>query len=73
MFNIPVCHIISERKVSTDAISFLLLSDRTTGVPKLPPRTHNDDLYSVRESARICGLDEPEPEVWIDLSALLLA
>ncbi|MBE8612966.1 MULTISPECIES: (2,3-dihydroxybenzoyl)adenylate synthase [Morganellaceae] len=58
VFNIPECHIIPERKVSADAIAFLLLSGGTTGVPKLIPRTHNDYLYSVRESARICGLDE---------------
>ncbi|EAA6550867.1 (2,3-dihydroxybenzoyl)adenylate synthase [Salmonella enterica subsp. diarizonae] len=58
VFNIPESHIIPERKVTADAIAFLLLSGGTTGVPKLIPRTHDDYLYSVRESARICGLDE---------------
>ena len=28
----------------------------STGLPKLIPRTHDDYLYSVRESARICAL-----------------
>jgi len=41
-----------------DAIAFLQLSGGTTGGPKLIPRTHDDYLYSVRESAVICGLDE---------------
>ncbi|MCG8157283.1 AMP-binding protein [Brenneria goodwinii] len=57
-FNIPKSHIVPERKVSADAIAFLLLSGGTTDVPKLIPRTHDDYLYSVRESARICELDE---------------
>ncbi|WZH36581.1 MAG: AMP-binding protein [Microbacterium enclense] len=39
-------------------IAFLQLSGGTTGGPKLIPRTHDDYLYSVRESATICGLDE---------------
>lgn len=39
-------------------VAFLQLSGGTTGTPKLIPRTHDDYLYSVRESARICGLDE---------------
>lgn len=38
-------------------IAFLQLSGGTTGTPKLIPRTHDDYLYSVRESARICGID----------------
>lgn len=38
-------------------IAFLQLSGGTTGTPKLIPRTHDDYLFSVRESARICGLD----------------
>jgi 2,3-dihydroxybenzoate-AMP ligase len=37
-------------------LAFLQLSGGSTGVPKLIPRTHDDYLYSVRESARICGL-----------------
>ncbi|WP_290705173.1 AMP-binding protein, partial [Gordonia sp. UBA5067] len=39
-------------------IAFLQLSGGTTGAPKLIGRTHDDYLYSVRESVRICGLDE---------------
>ncbi|MBX9403242.1 (2,3-dihydroxybenzoyl)adenylate synthase [Lysobacter sp. BMK333-48F3] len=39
-------------------VAFLQLSGGSTGVPKLIPRTHDDYLYSVRASARICGLDE---------------
>ncbi|MDK2125148.1 (2,3-dihydroxybenzoyl)adenylate synthase [Parachitinimonas caeni] len=37
-------------------VAFLQLSGGSTGLPKLIPRTHNDYLYSVRESAMICGL-----------------
>ncbi|KVD74318.1 2,3-dihydroxybenzoate-AMP ligase [Burkholderia sp. ABCPW 14] len=39
-------------------VAFLQLSGGSTGTPKLIPRTHDDYLYSIRESARICGLDE---------------
>ncbi|WP_019202102.1 (2,3-dihydroxybenzoyl)adenylate synthase [Tsukamurella sp. 1534] len=42
--------------VAPESLAFLQLSGGTTGVPKLIPRTHADYLYSVRESARICGL-----------------
>lgn len=38
-------------------VAFLQLSGGTTGRPKLIPRTHDDYLYSVRESNRICGVD----------------
>lgn len=38
--------------------AFLQLSGGSTGVPKLIPRTPDDYLYSVRESARICRLTE---------------
>lgn len=37
-------------------LAFLQLSGGSTGTPKLIPRTADDYLYSVRESARICGL-----------------
>ncbi|MFI1993508.1 (2,3-dihydroxybenzoyl)adenylate synthase [Actinoplanes sp. NPDC020271] len=37
-------------------VAFLQLSGGSTGLPKLIPRTHDDYLYSVRESAGICGL-----------------
>ncbi len=37
-------------------LAFLQLSGGSTGLPKLIPRTHDDYLYSVRESAAICEL-----------------
>ncbi len=40
------------------AVAFLQLSGGSTGLPKLIPRTHDDYLYSVRESAAICALDQ---------------
>lgn len=42
----------------SEQVAFLQLSGGTTGVSKLIPRTHAAYLYSVRESARICGLTE---------------
>ncbi|GGC53181.1 (2,3-dihydroxybenzoyl)adenylate synthase [Hoyosella rhizosphaerae] len=42
--------------VNPECIAFLQLSGGTTGTPKLIPRTHADYLYSVRESASICGI-----------------
>ncbi|MDJ0392577.1 AMP-binding protein [Rhodococcus sp. G-MC3] len=45
------------RSLASD-VAFLQLSGGTTGTPKLIPRTHDDYLYSVRESARICAIDE---------------
>ncbi|QQZ13094.1 (2,3-dihydroxybenzoyl)adenylate synthase [Rhodococcus sp. 21391] len=44
--------------VGPESVAFLQLSGGTTGVSKLIPRTHTDYLYSVRESDRICGVDE---------------
>lgn len=38
--------------------AFLLISGGTTGTPKLIVRTAADYLYSVRESATICGLTQ---------------
>ncbi|HEY9314566.1 (2,3-dihydroxybenzoyl)adenylate synthase [Williamsia sp.] len=37
-------------------VAFLQLSGGTTGRSKLIPRTHDDYLYSVRESNNICGV-----------------
>lgn len=48
--------------------AFLQLSGGTTGVAKLIPRTHADYLYSVRESADICGLS-PETVMLVVLPA----
>ncbi|SER06971.1 (2,3-dihydroxybenzoyl)adenylate synthase [Actinokineospora terrae] len=42
--------------VDSGDLAFLQLSGGSTGVPKLIPRIHDDYLYSVRESAEICGL-----------------
>jgi 2,3-dihydroxybenzoate-AMP ligase len=50
-------------------VAFLQLSGGSTGLPKLIPRTHDDYLYSVRESARLCGL-RPES---VHLAALPVA
>jgi len=36
--------------------AFLQLSGGSTGLSKLIPRTHDDYIYSLRESARICAL-----------------
>ncbi|TVT81655.1 (2,3-dihydroxybenzoyl)adenylate synthase [Acinetobacter colistiniresistens] len=46
------------RPSSADQVAFLQLSGGSTGVPKLIPRTHDDYLYSVRESAKICRLEQ---------------
>ncbi len=37
-------------------VAFLQISGGSTGLSKLIPRTHDDYIYSLRESARICGL-----------------
>ncbi|MFI0397411.1 (2,3-dihydroxybenzoyl)adenylate synthase [Paracoccus jiaweipingae] len=39
-------------------VAFLQISGGSTGLSKLIPRSHDDYLYSVRASARICGLDD---------------
>lgn len=39
-------------------VALFQLSGASTGMSKLIPRTHDDYLYSVRQSARVCGLDE---------------
>ncbi len=43
--------------VDPASVAFLQLSGGSTGFSKLIARTHDDYLYSVRESATICGLD----------------
>lgn len=35
-------------------VAFFLLSGGSTGIPKIIPRTHDDYIYSLRESAKIC-------------------
>ncbi|MFC3628002.1 (2,3-dihydroxybenzoyl)adenylate synthase [Paracoccus angustae] len=43
-------------RVDPSAVAFLQISGGSTGLSKLIPRTHDDYIYSFRESARICGL-----------------
>lgn len=38
-------------------VAFLQISGGSTGLSKLIPRTHNDYIYTLRESARICGVN----------------
>lgn len=38
-------------------VAFFQLSGGSTGTPKLIPRTHNDYLYSIRQSVAVCDLD----------------
>ncbi len=51
-------HTINPVSNNSTSIAFLQLSGGTTGIPKLIPRTHDEYLYSVRESAKIAGLDK---------------
>lgn len=44
--------------IDANEVALYQLSGGTTGIPKLIPRTHNDYYYSVRESARICALND---------------
>ena len=53
----PVQPIASQANTA-DQVAFLQLSGGSTGIPKLIPRTHDDYLYSVRESAKICALNQ---------------
>lgn len=46
------------RKYLSENTAFMQLSGGTTGISKLIPRNHTEYLYSVRESAQICGLNE---------------
>ncbi|GAB5098531.1 (2,3-dihydroxybenzoyl)adenylate synthase [Caballeronia sp. HLA56] len=48
----------SPTRPKSHGLALILLSGGSTGMPKLIPRTHDDYLYSVRESSRICGLSE---------------
>lgn len=41
-----------------ESVAFMQVSGGTTGLSKLIPRTHDDYIYSFRESAVICGQDE---------------
>lgn len=59
---VPLDALVDDRPASLaepapSDVAFLQLSGGSTGFSKLIPRTHDDYLYSVRESAVICGLD----------------
>jgi 2,3-dihydroxybenzoate-AMP ligase len=41
-------------------IALFLLSGGSTGTPKIIPRTHDDYLYSLRASAKICALTKED-------------
>ncbi len=43
-------------QVDPSSVAFLQISGGSTGLSKLIPRTHDDYIYSFRESARICRL-----------------
>ncbi|MDO4638083.1 MAG: AMP-binding protein [Lautropia sp.] len=43
--------------VNGEDTAFFQISGGSTGLSKLIPRTHDDYIYTLRESARICGLD----------------
>ncbi|HDR4948814.1 TPA: (2,3-dihydroxybenzoyl)adenylate synthase [Bacillus cereus] len=45
-------------EVKASDVACLQLSGGTTGVSKLIPRTHDDYIYSSRQSAEICKLDQ---------------
>lgn len=56
-FRLDPAHLPTEDADPSD-VAFLQISGGSTGLSKLIPRTHDDYLYSVRESAVICGLTE---------------
>lgn len=43
-------------EVDAASVAFCQISGGSTGLSKLIPRTHDDYIYSFRESAKICGL-----------------
>ncbi|MCY7862432.1 (2,3-dihydroxybenzoyl)adenylate synthase [Bacillus haynesii] len=45
------------QNVHSEDVAFLQLSGGSTGLSKLIPRTHDDYIYSLRVSAKICRLD----------------
>jgi 2,3-dihydroxybenzoate-AMP ligase len=49
---------LAARLSPADEVALMLLSGGTTGLPKMIPRTHNDYVYSCRQSAACWGLDE---------------
>lgn len=45
-------------ETNPNQVAFLQLSGGSTGLPKMIPRTHNDYIYSLRESSIVCELNE---------------
>lgn len=46
--------------VDASDVALFQLSGGSTGLPKLIPRTHDDYLYSVRQSNTVCGIGETD-------------
>jgi 2,3-dihydroxybenzoate-AMP ligase len=53
---LPDPEVVLPSPPAASEVALLQLSGGSTGTPKLIPRTADDYLYSVRESAHICGL-----------------
>lgn len=51
-------HVLPASVSQPSDVAFLQISGGSTGLSKLIPRTHDDYIYTLRESARICGMDE---------------
>ncbi|WP_448854353.1 (2,3-dihydroxybenzoyl)adenylate synthase [Corynebacterium frankenforstense] len=64
----PDVAVPAEADVRPSELAFLQLSGGTTGVPKLIPKTHDDYLYSVRQSLTHCDL-EADSRVAVSLPA----
>lgn len=49
-------HTIPSTVSTADEVAFLQISGGSTGLSKLIPRTHNDYIYTLRESCKICDV-----------------
>lgn len=49
-------HTVPSSVSTADEVAFLQISGGSTGLSKLIPRTHNDYIYTLRESSKICGV-----------------
>lgn len=49
---------VPDHMAQASDVAFLQISGGSTGLSKLIPRTHNDYIYTLRESARICAVTE---------------
>lgn len=52
----PDPSLLPTKDANPSSVAFLQISGGSTGLSKLIPRTHDDYLYSVRDSAGICAL-----------------